>query len=991
MKKLPYVFCIILSMLLSNLSRAQQTITLQGKVMDETGVPLTGVTLSIGDTQTGTSTNESGNFTIQYAPPAVLRVSALGYLPQEFDLTDQNTLDIRLKPSDEALEEVVIVGYGTQRKGDVTSAVASVKSEDFLQGTVRDAAQLVQGKVAGLRITTPNGDPNTTTQINLRGLNSINGSQNPLVLIDGIPGDINTVAPEDIESIDVLKDGSAAAIYGTRATGGVVFITTKKNRSTESRTSIEYNTYANIQTIFRKPEMMDANDYRRLIAEGHDYEDFGGNTNWLNEIMQNPVSHNHNLTFFGGNSRTNFTGSVNYRNWEGILLKTGQERLTVRADLNHDMFDGKLRTNIQVISLTSNSRQGGAGSNDETVPNGWVWRQAMIRNPTDHIRNEEGGWQEQDAYMYDNPLGIINETVNDRMLRETRLSGALEYRPIGDLSLKMLISRVQNNDLRGNSTSFQHVNTTKNNLNGTASRWTGSNIENLMELTANYIKTFDDHRFTLLGGYSWQDNTYETFQAYNFNFPTDAYSYNRMQSGTALQQGLATMSSLKNRWQLVGFFGRLNYTWKDRYMATASVRREGSSTFGENYQWGTFPAFSVGWNMANEEFMQPITAMSDFKLRAGFGVTGTIASSPYMSQTSYNFDMAQGAFIDGEWVPGFVPVRNFNPDLRWEKKEEWNMGLDFGFFDNRLTGSLDYYTRSVKDLLYNFNVPVPPYLYGSMMINAGEMKNSGFEALVNFKVVDNKAITWNTNFTFSTNKNRLANLSNDQFDVTAEFFDSGHTGEPIQVSTHRVAVGGPIGQFFVLKSVGVGEDGRWLVEDRNGEVIPFADATPEDRQYYGNGIPTHLVGWNNSVRINRFDAAINFRGAFGHQILNMQRLYYENPINKAYNVLKTAYDPVYGQQLNNDLAYVSHYIENGDYLKIDNVTFGYTFRPNMIKGINNLRIYVSALNLHTFTKYQGIDPEGVSFAGDFTFAPGMDHRDKYPTTRTFTAGLNVTF
>ena len=982
MKKLP-IYYLMLCMLFTHLGMAQEGITLRGKVLDESGIPLTGVSVVIKDTPVATSTSESGDFVIQYSSPAILQATALGFITQEFSLTDQTTLTIRLMPSEEALDEVVVVGYGTQRRGLVTSSIASVKAEDFVQGTVRDAAQLVQGKVAGLRITTPSGDPNANTQINLRGLNSINGSQNPLVLIDGVPGNIATVAPEDIESIDVLKDGSAAAIYGTRATAGVVLITTRKNRSAEPRTTVEYNSYANVQTLFGKPEMMDANDYRRLIAEGYNYTDYGGSTNWLDEVLQNPVSHNHNLTFFGGSSRTNFTGSLNYRNWEGIFLKSGQERLTMRADLNHDMFDGKLSTNIQLINLTSTSNQGGAG--------GWAWRQAMIRNPTDDIRNEDGTWKEGDAYMYDNPLGIIHETVNDQIFRETRFSGSLDYRPISELSLKMLASRVQNNNLTGSHTTFDHVNTTKNNLNGTANRSTYSNVENLLELTANYAKNIGEHHITLLGGYSWQDNTYEAFNVYNFDFPTDEYSYNRLEAGTALQRGLATMGSTKNKWQLAGFFGRLNYAWKDRYILTASVRREGSSRFGENYQWGTFPAVSVAWNLANEEFMQPVSFVSDLKLRGGFGVTGTIASSPYMSQTSYNFTTGQGAFINGEWVPGFVPARNFNPDLRWEKKEEWNVGLEFGLFNNRLTGALDYYTRNVKDLLYNFAVPTPPYLFGSMMLNAGEMQNSGFEALVNVKVVETAKVQWNTNLTFSTNKNTLVNLSNDQFNVTTEFFDAGHTGEPIQVSTHRVQVGRPIGQFFVLKSVGLDEDGRWLVEGRDGDVIPIANATPEDRQFYGNGIPKFLAGWNNSIKVGHFDAAVNFRGAFGHQLLNMQRLYYENPVNKAYNVLKTAYDPVYGRQLNNDLVYVSHYIEDADYLKIDNVTLGYTFKPNAIKGVRNLRLYVSGLNLVTFTNYKGIDPEGVSYTGDFTFAPGMDHRDKYPTTRTYTVGLNVSF
>lgn len=961
---------------------AQERITVQGIVTDE-GESLPGVSVMIKGTNQGTQTDLDGRYSIEAPRDSVLVFSFLGYAGQEVAIDGRTEINVSLQRDNQQLEEVVVVGYGTQRRGEVTSAVASVKAEDFTKGTVRDAAQLVQGKVAGLRITTPSGDPNATTQINLRGLNSINGSQNPLVLIDGVPGSITTVAPEDIESVDVLKDGSAAAIYGTRATGGVVLVTTRKNRNEDPRTTIEYNGYANVQTISRKPEMMDANDYRRLISEGYEYEDLGGSTNWVDEVLQNPVSHNHNLTFFGGSSRTNFTGSLNYRSWEGTFLETGQERLTLRADLNHEMFDGKLRSNIQVIHQNLNSEQGGAG--------GWAWRQAMIRNPTDRIRNDEGGWQERNAYMYDNPLGIIHETVNDQTFRETRFSGTVEYRPINDLSLKVLLSRVQNDSLTGNSTSFNHVNTTKNNLNGTASRWTYSSRENLMELTANYNKTFGNHRVTLLGGYSWQDKVGEEFQAYNFDFPNDDYSYNRLESGLALQRGMATMESSKSKWQLAGFFGRVNYNWKDRYMVMASVRREGSSTFGENYKWGTFPAFSVGWNLANEDFMQPVGFVSDFKLRAGFGITGTIASSPYMSQISYNFEMNEGAFINGEWVPGFVPARNFNPDLRWEKKEEWNVGLDFGFFNNRLTGSLDYYTRNVKDLLYNFAVPVPPYLSGNMMLNAGEMQNSGFEALVNVRAVETKTVQWNTNLTFSTNKNKLVNLSNDQFDVTIEYFDAGYTGEPIQTFTHRVPVGGPIGQFFVLKSKGLDDDGKWLVEGRDGEIIPIADATLEDRQYYGNGIPKVLLGWNNSVRIQRFDVSVNVRGAFGHQILNMQRLYYENPVNKAYNVLKTAYDPVYGKELNNDLVYVSHYVEDGDYLKIDNVTLGYTFRPDAIKAVSNLRVYVSGLNLYTFTGYKGIDPEGVSYTGDFTFAPGTDHRDKYPTTRTYTIGLSATF
>ncbi len=976
-----YLFLCLIA--LTQIARAQSSTDLSGTVKDQDGKPIELAMVALKNTSVHAYTNEQGKFTIKYPPNATLVISSVGYDKYELVLTNQKTLDVTLTGGMSTLDELVVVGYGTQRKGDITSSVASVKSEDFMKGTVRDAAQLIQGKVAGLRITTPSGDPTATTQINLRGLNSISGSQNPLVIIDGIPGNISTVAPEDIESIDVLKDGSAAAIYGTRATAGVILITTRKNKNSDSKQTVEYNTYVNQQRIFRKPEMMNAADYRRLISEGKGYEDLGSNTNWIDEVLQNPVSQNHNLTFFGGNYKTNFTGSLNYRDWEGILLKSGQQRVTLRADLNHEMFDGKVKTNLQFINTSTKSEQGGSG--------GWAWRQAMIRNPTDAIKNDNGSWRENNAYMYDNPLGIIHETTNDYRNKETRFAGSVDYRPMKDLSLKLLASRVQTDNIAGSSTTFNHVNTTKNNLNGTANRSTGAGVENLMELTANYTKTINNHRLNLLGGYSWQDFTYESFGVYNFDFPTDAYSYNRLQAGTALQRGLATMNSNKYKWQLAGFFARVNYVFKDKYMLMASVRREGSSTFGANHQWGTFPAFSAGWNIANEEFLSSSQAISALKLRAGMGVTGTIAGSPYQSQISYNFAQGEGAFIGGKWVPGFNPARNFNPDLRWEKKTEWNVGLDFGFLKDRITGSLDYYSREVNDLLYNFSVPVPPFLTSNMMINAGAMRNSGFELLVNVSAIKKKDFTWNTNLTFSTNNNKLLNLSNDQFTATNDFFDAGHTGEPIQLSTHRVRVNGPIGQYYVYKSVGVDNNGKWLVENKDGEVIPISQATPADRQFYGNGIPKYLLGWNNSMNYKRFDLTVNFRGAFGHDILNMQRLYYENPVNKAYNVLKTAYDPVYGQTLNNDLVYVSHYIENGNYLKLDNVTLGYTLPAKAIKGINNLRVYGSVLNLYTFTKYKGIDPETVSYTGDYTFAPGIDHRDKYPSTRTFTLGLNVSF
>ncbi|MCF0038799.1 SusC/RagA family TonB-linked outer membrane protein [Dyadobacter fanqingshengii] len=982
-----YLLCSVAMLLVlpGNVQAADRQIT--GTVVSaEDKNPLPGVTIIVkGNNTMGTATDTEGKFKMTVPEDATLILSYIGYTSQELVVGTQSDFTIEMASDQKQLSEVVVIGYGTQKKGDITSSVASIKREDFVKGTVRDAAQLIQGKVAGLRITTPSGSPTSNTQINLRGINSINGTSNPLILIDGIPGNLNTVAPEDIESVDVLKDGSAAAIYGTRATGGVILITTRKNRGNNSRSTVEYSNYVNIQTIARRPDLLTGDDYRQKISEGIDYTDYGGNTDWLKEIMQKPVSHNHNLTFFGGNSTTNFTGSVNYRNWEGIFLRSGQSRFTGRADLNHAMFNNKLKTNIQIINRITSSNGAVSPDNNDALY-GYAYRQAMIRNPTDNVRTETGAWQERDGYFYENPVSLLNESNYEAKFKEMRMSGSLDYAPIADLNFKLLVSNVQNSNLAGGSTTFLHTATRLNNQNATAFRNTNANNENLLEFTGNYAKSFGKHRFTLLGGYSWQDATYEAFDASNWDFPTDAYDWNNLGAGGALQKGQAAMSSTKNKWQLAGFFGRLTYSLDEKYLFMASVRREGSSRFGINNQWGTFPAASVGWRISKERFMEGLTGVSEIKLRAGIGVTGTIASDPYLSQISYNFTRTEGAFIGGKWVPGFVPARNFNPDLRWEKKEEVNAGVDFGFLKNRINGSVDFYSRKVKDLLYDFPVPVPPYLIGSMLINAGTMKNEGMEVLLNIVPVQTANLQWNTGFTYSTNRNKLVSLSNDQFQAANDFFDDGYTGEPIQVSTHRVKVGEPIGRFFVWKSVGVDENGAWLVENKDGEVIPIANATPEDRQYYGNGIPKHNVGWNNSVRYKNFDLAVNMRGAFGFDILNFQSMFYNNPRNKAYNMLKTAYDPIDGKVLNNELVYVSNYIEKGDYWKIDNVTFGYTL-PNL-KGLKNARIFVSGLNLATITGYTGVDPEGVDMTG---FFPGSDQRDKYPTTRTFTAGLSVTF
>lgn len=967
-------------------------VSISGTITDKaTGEPLPGVSVRVKDTQTGTVTDMKGYFKLE-APgsESVLVISFTGYATKELVVGDQASILIALESQSASLDEVVVIGYGKQRKGDVTSAVASVKQEDFVKGFARDAGQLIQGKVAGLAVVTSSGDPNGLTQISLRGNSTLMSTTQPLVLIDGVPGALNTVPPEDIESIDVLKDGSAAAIYGTRGTNGVVLITTRKKGARPA--TITYDGYVSVQTIARKMEFLDADDYRRLIKDGFfvptasEKYDYGTTTDWLKEITRTPVSHTHNLSMQGGNAQTNYVATINYRKWEGLFRRSVNEQLTGRADINHSMLDGKLKVNVNVI---------GRNRKYFAAPNyAYIYRQAIIRNPTDSVYNFEGKWREDpNAYNYDNPVRPIEEVEGESRVTELRYNGNVIFTPIRDLNIKLLLSSVKSSTVSGYFESFDHRASELSKRKGYASRGTGIFRDNLLELTGDYSLSMKRHKFTVLGGYSYQDVTNEGFSMYNSDFPTELYTYNRLQSGDQLRfqtagESGSGLSSYKDNHKLIGFFGRLNYSWDDRYLLMLTMRHEGSSKFGRNYKWGTFPAVSAGWRISKESFLAGSDFIDELKIRAGFGVTGTVPGDPYLSLISLNYDNNSRFLYEGSWIQPLVPVRNPNPDLRWEKKEEYNFGLDFAVWKSRINGSIDIYQRDTRDMLYDFPVPVPPNLYGSTIANAGRMRNRGVEVLLNYDILRTKDFGLSSNITYSYNKNTLISISNDLYKTTNDFFFAGHTGEPIQVTTHKVEVGQPIGDFYGYKSVDIDEDGKWIIEGEDGKPKPIVDAQPSDRKVLGNGIPKHTAGWNLALRYKKLDLSVNMRGQFGYQILNYQRMYYENPTIKQYNMLQSAFDNVYGKRsLNNPLAYVSYYIEDGDHWKVDNVTLGYNLDVSSSRYFKQVRVYASGLNLVVLTGYKGIDPEVNRMGLD----PGNDSRDKYPTTRTFTLGVNFTF
>jgi TonB-linked SusC/RagA family outer membrane protein len=969
---------------------AQTTGEITGTVVDlATGAPLAGAQISVTGTSLGAAVGQNGTFTLANVPAGrhVVRAQRIGYGPTEDTVQvsagQSVTVNFKLQPQAVSLQEMVVVGYGEQQREDITGAVASVTSDQFTEGPAKDAASLIAGKVPGLSVTTSSGDPTQGTEINLRGVTTISGPRNPLILIDGVPGDLQTVAPQDIASIDVLKDGSAAAIYGSRASNGVILITTKKYKG--GAPSIRYNAYASYQTLYKQPDFLTAGDYRRLIGDGYSFEDLGYSTDWQNQVLRNPMSWTQNVSVAGGAENTNYLGSLTYENNEGIFKRSNDKKLTGRINVGHTMFDGKLHADLNLLNRVENSFFGPDFN--------YAWRQTLIRNPTDRVMDENGNWQERGTYFYTNPLGLINEQNGEAETRNLRMHGTLTLKPVDHLSLSLMAGTERETTQRGTATTFRHVNTTQSGQNGTAYRDDSSNVDKTLEFTGTYNNAFaDDHDVTLLGGYSYQEVVDDGFWASNYDFPTDLFGDNQLGSGNALSEGKAGMGSDKSSYKVIGFFSRLNYSWRNRFLLMGSVRYEGNSRFGADHKWGVFPAISAGWRLSEEGFLKDHKNINDLKLRAGWGVTGIAPRNSYLSLTSYEY--GDKFLYDGTWVQGLSPSRNPNPDLRWERKDEINLGLDYSLFNYRLSGSVDVYRRDTKDMLYNYSVPVPPYLYGNMLANVGQMRNEGIEASLTYDVIRRPDFRWTTSANWSTNRNKLVKLSNDVFQA-GDWFTAGYTGEPIQLSTHRVDVGGPIGNFYGFESVDIDDDGKWIVLDSAGNRISIDDVNENDRRILGNGLPKHYVGWNNTVQWKGFDLNVNMRGAFGFQILNFQRMFYENPTILQYNMLESAFDPVYGKRtVNYDLAYVSYYIENGDYWKIDNVTLGYTFDQNQLPLVSNVvssaRLYVSGRNLLTLTGYKGLDPE-VTTRGQDGLSPGNDYRDKYPTTRTFTLGLNVTF
>lgn len=967
-------------------------ITISGKVTDENGEPIIGANIIENGTTNGTITDLDGRFTVTVKTGAILKVSYIGFLDTEVRIGNNTTVNITLREDTQTLDEVVVVGYGTQRKGEVASAISSIKAENFVKVPTADIGQAIRGQVAGLSIITADANPVGSSQVSLRGTNTLMANASPLILIDGIPGDMNTVSPDDIQQIDVLKDGSAAAIYGTRGTNGVILITTK-NAKGEMPTEVDVNAYLATQQITRKLSFFSADQYRELAKQGKTgAQDDGFTTNWLDEVMQTPLTQIYNINLRGGTKTTNYVASFEYRGIEGLIKRTKNQMYYPRVEVTHRMINNMLKLNA---SLSGYKQTYFAGSDDDNGYNKEVYRNAITYNPTTPVKDADGKWSESPSKTdYLNPVALLEEIEGENQATNLRMFASATLTPIEGLDIKYLFSSNTYNQTRGYFETSNHIASYKNGRTGFASRGTKRKVDDLSELTVSWKKTlFEDHTFSLLGGYSWMRTNWQFYWMQNFNFPSDDYTYNGMGTGQALKEGRANEFSEQKENKLIGYFGRFNYSYKGKYMLAASVRHEGSSKFGANHKWGTFPSVSGAWNIRGEDFMEDLNKLSQLKLRAGYGVTGTEPTNPYMSLNTLDFNTY--VYYNGSYIKTTRPASNANPNLRWERKKETNVGIDVGFFDDRLTGTIDLYRRTTKDLLWKYNVPLPPYLYADMTANGGSIRNQGIEVTVSATPVLTKDLQWLTSINYSTNKSKLLTLSSDQY-VSSGYADRGWLPEPMQMHTHRIQEGKPIGNFYGYKSIDIDENGHWIIEGADGKPKPISEQVPDDKKVIGNGLPKHYLNWNNSLSYKNFDLNVTMRGAFGFDILNVAKLQFGAPIMLTRgNILDTSYDKIYGKvPLADDqgLQYVSHYIEKGDYWKFDNVTLGYSFDLKTT-WIKRLRVYGTISNLATITGYSGIDPEVTINSGgdDGPMTPGIDDKSRYPAARTYTLGVSVKF
>jgi iron complex outermembrane receptor protein len=975
--------------------------TITGQVTAQSEGPLAGVNIVLQGTTTGIQTDVNGNFSIKVpGPDAVLVFSFISFTPQSITVGSQTKIDVVLVAATSQLSEVVVIGYGTQKKNEITSSVSSVKADEFNKGMINSPEQLIQGKVAGLSITKPGSDPNGVYNIRLRGLSTVGENTQPLIVIDGIiGGSLENVDPNDIESMNVLKDGSAAAIYGTRGSTGVILVTTKRGK--KGTGVVEYNGYVTAEMVAKNVPVMNAAEWRKLSAEVGKGTDFGGNTDWFKETEQTGITNVQNISMSGGGEHSTYRASFNYRDGQGVQITTGYTQLNGRLNFTQKALNDKLLLEVNVGATKKNADYGFPAA----------FKYATIYNPTAPVTSTDPAFKAYDGYFqqvlfdYYNPVAILKQNVNQGQDNLLNISIKGTYQLTKGLAIDAFYSMATTNQIRG-SYFAKHDLWQGINRNGLASRSEANESNQLFESTIHWTGDIAQGvNLTALGGYSYQDYIYEGFGATGGNFLTDAFTYNNLNAAKDFADGKGSIYSYKNGNTLIAFFGRVNLNINNTYFIMASTRYEGSSRFGANNKWGLFPAVGVGVDVS--KFLS-LSWLDNLKVRGSFGITGNPPGSSYESQL--RFGPNGYSLYNGNWIPAYQPTSNANADLKWEKKSEIDAGFDFSIFKSKLTGSFDYYTRTTSDLLWTYNVRMPPNFYATSLLNLGKMKSSGLELSLNFNVVSKADFSYTVSLTPSyILDNTLVSLSGTYkgAEMTFGTVDLGDMGSPGQNGTPlvRVEEGKPIGQLLGLVYTGIDASGTRTFKNINGDLDTLGNPIIDlkDRTIIGNGLPKFSIGWGNNISYKNWDLNVFFRGVFGHDLLNSFRDFYEVPLMiESYNLPKTAADQrnaTTGTLLTSSSGILSsYYVEKANFVSLDNLALGYSFRMAKTSVFSKIRVYVAGNNLFYITKYTGVDPNprytdsNAGLGTDYSpLVPGIDRRDQWFRTRSFTFGANIVF
>lgn len=1005
----------LFSLAFSTSGFAQKTVT--GTVLDATdnsGMP--GVNVAVKGTTTATMTGVDGKYSLSVPnDQAILVFSFIGKVSREVTVGSQSVIDVALEDETTSLSEVVVVGYGTAKRKDLTGSVASISSKDLNAGINPNPLQAIQGKVAGLVITQPSGDPTQNPTVRLRGYTSLAGGSDPLYVVDGMIGvPINTVSPSDIETMDVLKDASAAAIYGSRAANGVILITTKKGKV--GKPSITFNNYVGTSTISRRLDLLDGPGYiaevKRVEAakttpgdpvgtDGLRFpKDASGNfysTDWVKEITQNAFTHNHDIAISGGTQGLTYRGSLNYLGQEGLLKNTGMNRTTARINLDQKALDNRLNITYNLAYTET--------LNKYTIGN--IMERATSFLPTLPIRDKNGAYYElRGVFNMYNPVAMMENYKNEQ--NKKLLQGGLNLRyELFDGFTVGANGQLQ----RENGVTDYWTNPAVYAFQGSNGRASRSYFEaqsKLLELTANYFKALSsESNLSVLAGYSYQQNDNDGFGAANNGFVTDLVTIDNLGlgSGTLINPRNDYATSYRNQNKLISFFGRATVNLKDKYNLTATLREDGSSKFGDNNKWGLFPSVGAGWTISNEEFFGQPGGLNYLKLRVGWGQTGNSEGiNPYNSIMLYG---QSGTYYDGgkgDFLPGYAITQNANPNLKWEVLETTNIGLDFQLASGRFSGTIEWYNKLTKDMLYNYSVPANgvDYFTNSILANVGTMKNSGLEFSFGGPVVQKSKFTWTPQLVVSYNKNKIVSLSNDQFSSGQVRFNPFGGRGLSDVFASYLVPGRPLGEFNNVPTFKEFNDaGQVVMVDGNGQGT--TDVSKSDAYVAvskgnpisaGNPQPFLTGALSNTFTYGNFDLNFQLRGSFGNSILNQLRNNLMIPGSILESNMMADVSSLPANYNTNRLT--SMWVENASFVRLDNWQIGYNILTGG-KTLSNARIYVGGNNLLIFTKYKGIDPE-LQTKGDLennrsqrVNSMGMDGVNVYPKTRSFQLGLNLTF